>query len=243
MTLLALAMIAAGLALVGLELGRPLRAPNVFFHAETSWMTREAAAAVLLFALALAGVAARVPGLVQASALVGLVFLYCQARMLRAAKGIVAWREPALTPLIVSTGLAEGAALALAFGAGGQSTGWLPYLLIALLTLRAYTWSHYCGRLHLSGAPLAARDELSRLQPLYLLAGHALPIALLILGISIPTLGAIAFIAAALSGTGAGWLAKYWIIARASYQQGYGIGSTRRGVPVMQKGRRERRSA
>jgi hypothetical protein len=40
-----------------------------------------------------------------------LAFVYCQARILQAATGIPAWREPLIVPLIVATGLAEGAGL------------------------------------------------------------------------------------------------------------------------------------
>ena len=43
------------------------------------------------------------------AAALALAFIYCQARMLQAAKGIPAWREPLLVPLMVVTGLAEGA--------------------------------------------------------------------------------------------------------------------------------------
>ena len=54
--LLSLGLIAAGLAAVWLEIGRKLRAVNVFFNPFTSWMTRESFAALLAFAL---GAAAR----------------------------------------------------------------------------------------------------------------------------------------------------------------------------------------
>ena len=40
------AFIGAGLTCVWLEIGRPLRAINVFFHPQTSWMTREGIVAV-----------------------------------------------------------------------------------------------------------------------------------------------------------------------------------------------------
>ena len=45
------------------------------------------------------------------AAALALVFVYCQARILQAAKGIPAWREPLLVPLIVITGVTEGAGL------------------------------------------------------------------------------------------------------------------------------------
>src|ERR1035437_6303725 len=48
--LLGLALVGAGLLCVWAEIGRPLRAMNVCRHASTSWMTREAMVAPLLFA-------------------------------------------------------------------------------------------------------------------------------------------------------------------------------------------------
>ena len=49
--LVALALIAGGLAAVWLEIGRKLRAIHVFFNPFTSWMTRESLAAVMVFLL------------------------------------------------------------------------------------------------------------------------------------------------------------------------------------------------
>lgn len=105
--LLAIALIGCGLSMVWLEIGRPLRALNVFFHPQTCWMTREGMLALPLFAVA--GLAslmdqrwvalpARLPvaPLALLAGLVGLGFLYCQTRMLGASKGVPAWREPAL---------------------------------------------------------------------------------------------------------------------------------------------------
>ena len=110
---LALMLIAAGLGAVWLEIGRKLRALHVLFNPFTSWMTREAFVAVLLFPLGLGAIV--VPEALPVAALAALAFLYCQARILRAAKGIPAWRAPEVVALIVATGLAEGAGLALLF--------------------------------------------------------------------------------------------------------------------------------
>ena len=50
-----LAFVGLGLFAVWLEIGRPLRALNVFANPRTSWMSREAIAAVVLGVLAIAG--------------------------------------------------------------------------------------------------------------------------------------------------------------------------------------------
>lgn len=134
---LALMLIAAGLGAVWLEIGRKLRALHVLFNPFTSWMTREAFVAVLLFPLGLGSIF--VPQALPAAALAALAFLYCQARILRAAKGIPAWRAPEVVPLIVATGLAEGAGLALLFSQQTLLIG-LFILAVALreLALRRY---------------------------------------------------------------------------------------------------------
>ena len=104
------ALVGLGLLSVALEMGRPLRALNVYRHPQRSWMSREAMAALALFAAAAAAWAGMtLAGTVAAA--VALVFVYCQGRMLQAAKGIPAWREPLIVPLIMTTGLAEGGGL------------------------------------------------------------------------------------------------------------------------------------
>jgi phenylacetyl-CoA:acceptor oxidoreductase subunit 2 len=111
------ALLLAGLVLVGVgllavwhELGRPRRALNVFLHARTSWMSREAIAASLLVPVTLAAIAG-VPGMAMAAIVVASAFVVCQARMLQAARAIPAWREPLAAPLIVLTAFVEGGGL------------------------------------------------------------------------------------------------------------------------------------
>jgi phenylacetyl-CoA:acceptor oxidoreductase subunit 2 len=131
---LSLALVAAGLFAVWLEIGRKARALHVFFNPYTSWMTRESFAALLLFTLGLASLLDA--SLLPAAAIAAGAFLYCQARILRAAKGIPAWRTPWVVPLIVISGLAEGGALLLLVQ--GSFTGipvlaagaWIKYSLV-----------------------------------------------------------------------------------------------------------------
>ena len=103
-----LVLVGVGLSLVWLEIGKPWRALNVFFHPQTSWMTREG---ILAGPLLVAGAAAAwldSPFALALAALLAAGFLYCQARILRAARAIPAWSHPRTVPLIVLTGLAEG---------------------------------------------------------------------------------------------------------------------------------------
>lgn len=225
LVLLAVAMIGTGLLCVWAEIGRPLRALNVFFNPYTSWMSREAAVAPPLMvaaALALLGLDAAAPLLAALAA----AFLYCQARILQAAKGIAAWREPLTVPLLASTGLAEGAGLYLAVQALAGSAG-SPELLIfgALLGLRfviGLLWYRRLSRV-LARAPLAAVNR----------AGHAfnagslLPLAVVLVllwAAPVPAVLQTALIVGAglLAALG-GALFKFMLITRAGFNQGFAL--------------------
>lgn len=191
--LIGLALVAAGLAAVWLETGRKLRAVHVLFNPFTSWMTRESYAALLLFLLGIVYPPLAAP--------VALVFLYCQARILRAAKGIPAWRAPQVVPLIASTGLAEGAGLALLFSTGGLV---LAVFVLAVL-VRATAWSLY--RTEVTSSALEAPGTA-------LLWGGT--VAALVLVPLVPPLAGLAALAA-------GWWLKYALVTRASFNQGYAL--------------------
>jgi phenylacetyl-CoA:acceptor oxidoreductase subunit 2 len=220
-----LALIGLGLFCVWLEIGRPLRAINVFFNARTSWMTREAFTATLLFPVGLAAAAA-VPGCAWVAAVLALAFVYCQARMLQGSKGIPAWREPLLSPLIVITGLAEGAGLFfLAAPLHGEGTQPLLVLFGALVLARMLVWLVYRRRLAAAAASQAqaALDRAGRwlqgagtLAPLALIAAiaaGAVPGAEILLVVAIA-----GFVAAATGG-----YVKYTLITRAGFNQGFAL--------------------
>ena len=150
---LGLGLVVAGLSLVWLEIGKPWRALNVFFHPQTSWMTREGIMASLLVP---AGLFAIVGGGAPAAGLAAMLaagFLFCQARILRAARGIPAWRQAQSVPWMLATGLAEGSGVYLIAGAHGA--GWLGFALLAGLAREA-AWRAY--RAGLAGTPAATRS-------------------------------------------------------------------------------------
>jgi phenylacetyl-CoA:acceptor oxidoreductase subunit 2 len=217
-----LALVGTGLFCVWLEIGRPLRALHVFFNPRSSWMTRESFTAALLFPVGLAAAVA-VPGCEWAAAALALVFVYCQGRMLQAAKGIPAWREPLLSPLIVTTGLAEGGGLFFLTGPLHQA-GTQPLLALfgALVLLRLLVWVAYRRRLAAAAAP-RANAALDRVGRMLQLAGTLAPLALIaagaVSGTQIPLLAAIAGLAAAAAGA----YAKYAIITRAGFNQGFAL--------------------
>lgn len=226
------ALLLAGLALVGLglfcvwlEIGRPWRALHVFFNPRSSWMSREAFAATLLFPVGLAA-AAGLPGCAWVAAALALAFVYCQGRMLQGAKGIPAWHDPLLTPLIVTTGLVEGAGLALVIappdGEGGESS---LVLFGVLLLARVLVWLAYRRGIAAAVAP-QARAALDRAGRWLQVAGTLVPLATIAAIVASATLAEhtplLAAIAGILAAT-AGAYAKYTIVTRAAFNRGFAL--------------------
>lgn len=221
--LLGMALIGAGLISVWFEIGRPLRAMNVGFNPFTSWMTRESYAAGLVFALGLGAVWFASRPLAQAAALTALVFAYCQGRLLQGAKGIPAWRVPALGWLISTTALTEGAGLfvALATAFDTPAAGVLAYFSLALIA-RGLAWSIYRGSIA-SSAARPARAALERAGKVLIQFGTLAPLALLLLGLLAPEVARIALLLAGAAALAAGWQFKFVLITRAAYNQGFAL--------------------
>jgi phenylacetyl-CoA:acceptor oxidoreductase subunit 2 len=221
--LLGMALIGAGLISVWFEIGRPLRALHVGFNPFTSWMTRESFAAGAVFALGLAAAWLGSAPLAQATALVALVFAYCQGRILQGAKGIPAWRVPALGWLNFITALTEGAGLFVALAAvfDTPARGVLAYFSLALIA-RGLAWSIYRA----SVAKIVVRPALAvldRTGKILIQFGTIAPLALLLLGV---VAGDVARFAAPLAGIAAlatGWQFKFVLITRAAYNQGFAL--------------------
>ena len=233
--LIALALIGAGLGLVWLEIGRPWRSVNVLAHPRTSWMTREAMAALVTLPLGVASLALQDSGMMAGAGAAALGFLYCQGRIIQAAKGIPAWREPAIVPLVVATGLAEGVSLYLVLAAlSGVTAAWATYALVALLTLRAAAWHRYRLKLAASAAPTQALGAIDAINKGFLGAGNLLPAALLLAGLVFPATGAPSAALAGILAIWGGWQLKFHVITRAAQVQGYATGKLHRGHPRKQ---------
>ncbi|MBI2961307.1 MAG: dimethyl sulfoxide reductase anchor subunit [Betaproteobacteria bacterium] len=221
-----LALIATGLFCVWLEIGRPLRAANVLRQPQLSWMSRESLAAPLLFATGIAALWFGGGALAWVTAFLAAVFLYCQARMLRAAKGIPAWRNPLIVPLIASSGLCEGLGLwlALAAIAGVPAPRWMAGLLAALALARALAWRAYRAKLEGDGAPAASFAALRSIKAPMSLIGAWATILLSLIGFAAPLTWATWIAAlAGLCALGTGWLLKFTLITRAAYNQGFAL--------------------
>lgn len=217
-----LGLVGLGLLCVALELGRPLRAIRVLRNPRTSWMAREAWAAMLLFPVGLVA-AAGVADIGWAAAALALVFVYCQARLLQAAKGIPAWREPLLQPLFVTTGLAEGGGVFLLTAPlHGAATGATVILFGALVIARFAVWVAYRRRLAGGVAP-GARAALDAAGRVLMFAGTLLPLVLAaaaaFAGVFALPIAALAGLLAALAGA---WV-KLVIVTRAGFNQGFAL--------------------
>lgn len=199
-----LALIAAGLFAVWLETGKKLRALHVLFNPFTSWMTREAFAALVLFPVGLgAFITLR---FLPVAAAVALVFLWCQARILRASRGIPAWRVPQVVPLIVAAGFAEGASLAVFF----VQTQLAAALLAIALIARFVAWTAYRG-----AVKSEALERAGRAMQLGAIAALALVV--------VSFFAAPAAFAAAALALATGWWLKFTLVARAAFTQGFSL--------------------
>ena len=204
--MLALFLVAAGLGTVWLEIGRKLRALHVFFNPFTSWMTRESFAAVVLFALG-AGALWRPQWFLPAAAAAALAFVWCQGRILRASKGIPAWRAPQVVLLIVSTALAEGAGLCLLFTPAPLLLTWFGLALI----LRAIAWTRYAAAVRSTALEAPGRVLLQ--------IGTVAALLLALAGYFFPAAAPLAGAAAIATGL---WL-KFALVTRASFNQGFAL--------------------
>lgn len=233
-------LMALGLFAVFLEIGRKRRFLYALRRPQTSWMTREMYAVALFYPLVTAAVLAPRPPLLALTALVALVFLYCQARILHAARGIPAWRAPLVPALVLASGLLEGigglalvAALTLPVAAadavivpGG----------VALAAATAALWNRYVAAAARNGIGAAAQSLLRRITPWLHGVGHVAPVALLAAAAAFDAPRVLLFLAgtAALAG-GALW--KVTVITRACQQQDFALprvprrGSGRRAAP------------
>jgi phenylacetyl-CoA:acceptor oxidoreductase subunit 2 len=236
-TLLGMALMGTGLTMVWLEIGRPWRAANVMFKPQNSWMTREAYVAGCAFLLAAGSLLFRLTWLPMAAGLAGIAFLYCQARILLAAKGVPAWREPSIVMLIVMTGLVEGIAyLLLVQVAFADPAGNFLMLLAGFLILRLLAWYIYRGRLLASDPPSQVKAVLPRLGSRFVLFGHFLPMLLIagsymdspfsLISTSISTIIAVL----------SGWHLKFVLVTRLAHVQGFGLGKLKRGHPLQLTG-------
>jgi phenylacetyl-CoA:acceptor oxidoreductase subunit 2 len=229
-----LGFVAFGLMMVWLEIGRPLRAINVLFRPQTSWMSRESIAALILFLTGSVALASAWPGtghlqvlsspLVPAllTALVALVFLSCQLGMLHATRGVPAWRAGTLLPLVGVSGLAEGLGIYLILmSLWGSVSPALLIVALGLIIARALAWQVYQMTLDRSGVPPPTRTAFAEIQSAYLALGHGLPLVLIGVASLWPEQARPLTVLAGAAVTLAGWWFKLVLITKAAHTRGF----------------------
>ena len=221
LVVLALALVGIGLLAVWLEIGRPRRALNVYLNAATSWMTREAMMAPLLFASGAVAVLFNWPAAFWVAGLLGLIYVYCQARMLHANKGIPAWRHASCVGMIVATGVAEGVGLLCAGALVSPGLAVFGVLLAALLVVRLLAWWKYLTSLRSTGVPVGTSRAFDAVGVRFVWLGHVVPAVLgAAAGLAgLPLLAVLAGVLAAVTG---GWF-KYTLVRRAAFTQGFAL--------------------
>lgn len=223
----ALGLISAGLLCVMAKIGHPGRAFNAMRHADTSWMTRELLTVPFIYLSALAMLHRSAPAwLAVAPALAALGFLYCQARILAASRGIPVWSEPAIVPLVVVTGLTEGAGLSVGSFAlvSGSASALLLILFAGLLVLRQIVWVRYRSALAGRPVPKRAREVLDRFAGHFTIFGQASPALLALAALPMDeTAGVWLSLLAGAMAVAGGWALKHTLIIRAAYTHGVSL--------------------
>ncbi|MFQ5534331.1 MAG: 4Fe-4S dicluster domain-containing protein [Sphingomonadales bacterium] len=240
------AAMAIGLFFVFLKIGRKARFLYVLLRPQSSWMTRETYA-VAVFYPAL-GAELLWPGaaLHGIAALAAAVFLFCQARILYASKGIPAWRVSLMPWMLIATGLLEGTGVLAAVGLlapqAGHSAAAIAAAGILLIAVNAGLWHFYRTMARDWGIGPLSRRDIRRITPALHLGGHLLPAVLFLgaLGLDLGSVGThLAMAAAGVAAVIGGALWKFTVITRACHQQGFALakfpqrGSGTRAAPAL----------
>ena len=236
---------AVGLFFVFLEIGRKLRFLKVLSRPHSSWMTRETYAVAVIYPAIIADLIWPQLALHVLVLIGAIAFLYSQAMILFAAKGIPAWRAPLVPVMLIATGLFEGVGL-LAMEQAINPTLVLGahYTALAgviLAGINAMLWRSYIASAKLNGIGPLARKTLDGITPVLHIMGHAIPLTLFMLAISLTFNNDLALILLGFAGLLAvvgGVLWKFTLITRACYQQGFALpkmpqrGSGKLAAPV-----------
>lgn len=222
--IVALALVGTGLTAVWFEIGKPMRALNVYRNAATSWMTREAMVAPLLFASGAAAVVFGWPAALWIAGVLGFAYAYAQGRILYASKGIPAWRHPGALAMVVTTNMTEGAGLLCAAVPHPPAIAVVGIVLAALVAVRFLVWRSYSKSLHRLGAPSGTLKAFDAIDFPFVWLGHAVPFLLAIVAALAgwwPLLALAGIVAAA-----AGAWFKYVLVRRAAFTQGFALPRT-----------------
>lgn len=223
--------IALGLLSVFIKLGRRWRAFLAVMNPFTSWLSREALLAPVLLLFTFLAIVFADLLLAALAGVAGLAFLYSQARMLKEARGIPAWRDDRMLWLVFFTGLAEGASVfVVATALFGSPGAWLYGVFLVLLAIRYGAWTIYHRHFSTPGnAPVGTVEVLAGMRA-PVAFGHALSLVLALM-LVLPGLNWLWALAAGLAGLFTGWYLKFMLVTRAAYNQGFALVRTPARTP------------
>jgi phenylacetyl-CoA:acceptor oxidoreductase subunit 2 len=209
-----LVFVGLGLSMVWLEIGKPWRALHVFFHPQTSWMTREGIIAAPLMACGAGFWWFGWPELLAGAVFFAAGFIYCQARILRAAKAIPAWSHVRTVPLILMTAAAEGTGLFLLIGEPATA---MIAAALAMAVAREVAREAYRLALKRDHAPQGTLDWFVRPEVRVLQALRWISMVLLIVGLfGLPEAAIVGGVIAAFTG----WGLKAVMVTKAAFNRG-----------------------
>jgi phenylacetyl-CoA:acceptor oxidoreductase subunit 2 len=173
-------------------------------------------------AAALATLALGVVGLVQpeAAKLVwapAMLLLYGQGRAVETAGGPPAWRSSLMMPLLLFSGIAEGAGLLLLLAPLALAEpvpDWAAGLLVGALAVRLLVWMTYRRRIADGNGPPLAAVRLVAFSTPFTLGGTVIPLALCVASGVMPELASAALAAAGLAVAVGGAALKILILIR-----------------------------
>ena len=147
--------------------------------------------------------------------------------ILKAAKGIPAWRISWVVPLVIATGFAEGSGLFLAataqFSALKSLAEVVAVIAIILAALRGWIWRSYLARLEAEGAPTRSLAVFHDYRQWFFIVGLALPLALIAVGFAVMAAAVPLFAIAGVCITAAGAVLKLVLVTRAGFNQGFAL--------------------
>ncbi len=239
--LLGAGLMSIGLFCVFLKIGRQERFWRAFARPNTSWMSRELYIVVVLFSALVAELIWPHPLIETIIAFAAIGFVYCQAQILHAAKGIPAWRAPLVPTMILASGLLEGVGM-LALLTGVSSSVKASVMIagagLLLTIVNAALFHGYRSFARREGIPPLARNALDDLAAFLHSVGHALPALLFFVALVAPISPSALLPLAGLAVLAGGFWWKFVIVTRASFQQGFALpnapqrGSGKRAAPA-----------
>ncbi len=187
---LAPGLVLAGFVAVAGEAGRPLRGVRVLRRVATSWMSRELWLGVAFAAGALTAEALPAHGLRWLAAATAAALVLAQGAMLAQARAVAAWNVPVMPLVFAASAAVSGVGLlALVELAAGRPAG--PGLLgmtLAILVLAMLVWLAFL-RASADTAFVRATTRLREgaVATQLLIAGYVAPLALVALGLALPS--------------------------------------------------------